>query len=662
VPYITPSVLVYQQLANSGGVANITPDLQGVIVGPLYNVIDFDVSSTISLAASIAGSFNYLEEDPAAGTAPATEDFSVPSTYPGQVIQAGDVADIEIWFKDASIETFSDAAVTLATAVDATDVIITVGTDPTALDAGGVAKVQVGDRVALTPDAGTSLITTVAAVTATTITVTDLITPALVGITADFSVAVHRTYSTIQSTGGTSTTTTAADGIVTLTHASLTTTHGIIDKAEVHIAYRALRLDLGGQVLDIADITDAAAQLGSFTNDNPLGLGIQLALANTITSMRAISVDSDDLAGYQAALEVAEGSEDVYSLVPLTQTASIIAAFKTHVEQMSTPQEAGWRIALVNEAIPDTQEIGPTGGYDNTTGSIIDLGGSDFVLQDTTGTFLSDGYRPGDIVTVVDVGATESGDYIIDVVLNNNQMRMTTAFSAVAATTAFTVNRTLTKQDKADHVEGISTALGSNRIVHIQPDSVGVDINGTTTYVEGFYLAAAVAGLVAGFPVQQGLTNISVAGITDIQKSNFYFTRAQMGTMAGAGTMLFAQLVQGGTPYCRHELTTDMSTLAYRELMKVKNLDFLSYYFRSFLTPFIGKWNITEDTLNIMRQTIIAASEQIKSQKLPRIGAPLTSFNLVSLEQDENNKDNVNITLEVAIADPNNYTNLYLVI
>lgn len=52
--YTLPSVQVTQTLTNPGGVAQTTPDLHAVIVGPLYNVISNDLSDVIAAARSQA--------------------------------------------------------------------------------------------------------------------------------------------------------------------------------------------------------------------------------------------------------------------------------------------------------------------------------------------------------------------------------------------------------------------------------------------------------------------------------------------------------------------------------------------------------------------------------------------------------------------------------
>ena len=110
------------------------------------------------------------------------------------------------------------------------------------------------------------------------------------------------------------------------------------------------------------------------------------------------------------------------------------------------------------------------------------------------------------------------------------------------------------------------------------------------------------------------------------------------------------------------ELTTDMSVLEYRELLKVKNWDYLSYFYHDILEPFIGQWNITEDTLTTIRQTIISASENLLTQKLPKIGAPLISYEIQKLEQNATNKDTIDVRIKTEIVSPNNYNDVQLVI
>ena len=156
--------------------------------------------------------------------------------------------------------------------------------------------------------------------------------------------------------------------------------------------------------------------------------------------------------------------------------------------------------------------------------------------------------------------------------------------------------------------------------------------------------------------------NIALAGFVDVSFSNFYFTRAQMDVMAAAGTLLIIQDTQGSIPYIRHELTTDMTVLQYREIQQVKNWDYLSYFFHDIMSGFIGKWNITPDSLNTLRQTLDSGAILLKGRKLPRVGAPLTDYTIASIAQDAVNLDNVNVSMNIKMPTVLNYLNLYLIV
>lgn len=440
--------------------------------------------------------------------------------------------------------------------------------------------------------------------------------------------------------------------------------YGLVITADVHVSYRALRTDLSGSVLVIANPADLLGQLGAVSVDNPLALGVQLALANTVGQIKCIAVASNDLQGYLNALDLSQGSR-VYAMTPLTQDPAILAAVASHVAQMSVPAMKSWRMALLNTAIPSTTPIGPfSASLVNANGgnNTIALSAGNYVLTASNATFISDGVTPGDVVTITaSTGSpTAVGTHIVQQVISNQQIVIDSPGAATAV--SYYVTRTLSKSQKAAAVAATSKVFGLNRVVHIQPDTVGVNVGGVLSYLPGYYLACALAGMVAGFPVQQGFTNISVAGISDLKYSNFYFTRAQINTMAEAGTFLFIQDTAGGVPYVRHELTTDVSVLQYREVQQVKNWDFLSYFYLDKLSSFIGKYNITSDTIQTIRQTIVAASELLKSQKLPRIGSPLTDYQIVSLTPDPNNLDNLICQVKVKLANPLNYISLYLII
>ena len=443
-----------------------------------------------------------------------------------------------------------------------------------------------------------------------------------------------------------------------------------------YVGYKARRMDTVSTILTIADANEAEGTLGVLTDENPLGLATSIALANTTTPIRALAVESDGVQGYTQALNLIE-SERLYFLVPLTQDQDILAMFKAHAAQLSTPLEGMWRMVFVNTKIPTFEYVGQgrpvdgvgatevrysgivVGSTGETTSKIVSITDAS-VVKDA---FITVGVTPGDILVVSGSEFSDiNGEYVIDKVLDNKTLRVLGETFPVNANLKFHIRRDLTRTQQAERVAKVSSGYGSNRVVHVQPDVCGIKIGGVTKYLPGYYMCCALAGMGAGYPVQQGFTNLTLAGISTLQHSNYYFTREQLNTMAASGTCLLVQDTQNSAPYCRHELTTDMTALEYREILKVKNWDYLSYFYKDLLDPFIGTWNITEDTLMTIKQTIISASENLKTQKLPKIGSPLISYNIDKLEQNETSKDTINCRISVEIVSPNNYTDVDLVI
>lgn len=459
------------------------------------------------------------------------------------------------------------------------------------------------------------------------------------------------------------TTNTAVDGTVTI-NSSPEVVYGKLISGSMYIGYRALRTDLSGTVMVINDESDLLGVFGDDSELNPLALGVKIALANTSTRVRAIAIQTDDDDGYFAALTMAEG-ERLYALATLTQSMSVAQAVNLHVNAMSTPENARWRMGYVNTAIPTSVTVGPYSAAlvnSNSGNNTITLAAGKYVLTSSSATFISDGVSPGDTLVVTAGSGSPSpiGSMQVLTVVSNQQIEVQAL--GVATGINYYISRTLSKIQKAAAVGATSQTFGSNRLVHVQPDEIVVNVSGRNVVVPGYYLCCALAGLTAGFPAQQGFTNIGVAGITNLQHSNFYFTNAQLNSMAEKGTLLFVQETSGGIPYIRHELTTDMTVYEYREIQAVKNWDFLSYYFLDKLGGFIGKWNITADTLATIRQTIDASATLLMGKKLPRIGSPLLAYTIDKLGQDLVNQDRIIVRLKTRQPKILNFLDLYLVI
>ena len=759
--YIRPSVLVYQELQNAGGVANVTPDLGTVIVGPLFNVVRVDPLSPTSVQSTLTrtitsttnergvihvdGAASVINEDivevplfnPIAGQV-VTQSTVVPHVSKAKVLVYGFDYDVS---KGASTDPFNVGSRSKYIVSKSTDTGINtlwepdmIGelpiTNPAQLLPDGLGRhIEVGYIAEVTYDSpdqtGNEKTTLTGIVTKVFVSTTDtsdpdyatyqynpsnvikyitlsVQVPEFTAATATTArVRIYKMYEYFQLTnidGETGNVATDSFNFSDINHDNLrlnlvaldtlkgikcfkavaaqasplnilptTTSDYIMVAGQFSVAYKALRQDKYSTILTISDTAERASLVGEATDENPLGLGVQLALDNTTKQVFAVSLQfAEGEYQWSTALELLENFRAGYALVPLTQQESVLSTFKTHCLQMSTPERASWRTLICNTAIPVTKDIVAKATLTNTTATAR-IVGSNTYFQDLTESFVAKQVTPGDTLVITESSvAAAKGTWTVDETINDKRLAITGlgSVSGVIDGTTFTYHivRNLTRRQRAEEIAAKSAVFGSNRVWHVQPDLVGVSVSGAVKFLPGYYLCAALGGITSGFPIQQGFTNISVAGIEDLSNSNFYFKRDELNLMAEAGTCLFVQDTQGGIPYCRHALTTDMTVLEYREILKVKNWDFLSYYFYDKLKGFIGTWNITPDTLSNMRQVLNASIELLKGQKLPKIGPPLLSGTIELLEQSAVNKDNINIRIKLEIVSPNNYTNLYLVI
>ena len=685
--YRKPSVAIYQILENAGGAANATPDLQSVIIGPLYNIVKADPTDSTSLTKSKSIDITNWSG--------ATADFELPlndsTAFPGQKVVT---KEVEVLLKNPQVQTyeFSFDLLKNKDKVDKSlfEIPVTGAKfgdteyDPTAaLPGNRGAHVRAGDLVIVETTAKTYTTIVVGVESANGkkylrvanpidyVDNTPLLATFKIYHTFDFLQVDKQflSFNSIQDAVAKVTLSRTARPFPNAANPSdyvfraPSETTGY-DAIETYVGYRAQRLDTISTLLTINDPSDRTGKLGVASELNPLSLGVSIAQQNTTTSIRALAVESDDAEGYSKALDLIE-TEKVYCLVALNQDINIANMLKAHCVQLSQPVEAMWRMAIVNTALPEFDYIGarrPGDAPASEAAHIIKGDDGSAVLEDKSAQFISDKIQAGDkVVILTGTDDAAKGEFTVVRALNNTMVQLKEVVP-VAQNTTYYVRRDLSRRQQAERVAATSENFKSNRVVHVMPPKVGIKIGGVMKYLPGYYLACGIAGMVAGFPVQQGFTNIGVVGIDDLSLSNYYFTREELNLMAGAGTCLFVQDTQGGMPYCRHELTTDMSVLEYREILKVKNWDYLSYFYHDLLDDFIGQWNITEDTLTTIRQTIISASENLLTQKLPKIGAPLISYEIQKLEQNATNKDTIDVRIKTEIVSPNNYNDVQLVI
>lgn len=125
--------------------------------------------------------------------------------------------------------------------------------------------------------------------------------------------------------------------------------------------------------------------------------------------------------------------------------------------------------------------------------------------------------------------------------------------------------------------DALATSIGSKRTVLAYPNQLSFynSLLSQTTVVSGYYLAAAMAGRLAGGDVERGLTKVEVTGFNGIpavlaqQQTNTF-----KNSLSKAGVAV-AEVLQTGALSIRHGVTTDMSSLTNREISLVRIGDVL---------------------------------------------------------------------------------------
>jgi hypothetical protein len=224
----------------------------------------------------------------------------------------------------------------------------------------------------------------------------------------------------------------------------------------------------------------------------------------------------------------------------------------------------------------------------------------------------------------------------------------------------------LAPDSQVTELNTITNSLSNSRCVMVWPNEVYVtDLENALTSAQnkqtGQYLACAVGGMVAGLPSHQGFTYIGIAGIQQIFNSNFYFTDSQLTDLRDGGWYVFVQDSETSLPYTIHEVTTDVSAYEFGEFMNVKNFDYIALYMKEVLEQFLGKYNITTETLEMIRASLNAAAAYLQLRIFPKIGVPLLGAEITSLTQSETEKDRVEVYMDIELPAVLNRIGLHLV-
>lgn len=456
----------------------------------------------------------------------------------------------------------------------------------------------------------------------------------------------------------------------------VTTANGVVveqallkSATSVTLEYIARRTDLAS-VQDITSAADVAAKLGKIDTRNPLAVAAYMAVLNSGTTIKAFGVTSDSLEAWGEFEAAIASRSDIYCVVPVSQAhaRAVTASLKNRFENQAsvdyalengTPQRFRMVVAGGPGFQPsDSQLLTSTGSATRGT-----ISAGKVVIEFSGGDFVTKGVQPGDLANYGTPGGAFY-DYQIDAVLSNQQIRIIVPNSQAAvipATGGLNVFRRLTVAEAATQYATVPASYASKRCVIVAGMSVDLEGVANGANASTAYLACAVGGMIAGLPPHQGLTNLSISGISAIQGTHNIFDDAQLSKISDGGWCVFIQESPSAAPFCIHGVTTDPSVLEFSEIMSVKNFDYVSESLARQLDRFIGTWNLNDETLGFIRQALEGKLADLRSRKLPKIGAPVIASSITSAGVSTISADRAEVFVELTLPKSLNTIGLHLV-
>ena len=378
---------------------------------------------------------------------------------------------------------------------------------------------------------------------------------------------------------------------------------------EIYTSYRAYVPAPSTQdKISINSVTDITDNLGTIDLDNDLAFGANEAFSGVQGAKRvyALRTAGPEVADFTAALRKIEATDMVYALAVLSDDVDVMQAVIAHCEAMSAKTRKNFRRCYVGTNSPGSYAVLTVkANATNYTATIGDYAGENLLLttaDDVDFTLL--GLEAGDLVKLT---ATDD-EYEIAEILSENEIVLVTGPAApIAPAVPFQLWRADTPSSQKDYVIARSEALSSRRCANVWVEDgkrlLGSDTTGTV--IPNKYVACEIAGLRCAVLPQQGLTNTEVQSVTDAPSMYVRYSQEELDEIAAAGTFIITQDAESGATFIRHQLTTETSggSLYYEDSVGV-NLDNISFLVKDALQGYIGKKNVTGQTLNEIKNDI----------------------------------------------------------
>jgi hypothetical protein len=431
--------------------------------------------------------------------------------------------------------------------------------------------------------------------------------------------------------------------------------------ATVHVSWRGVINNLP-DIYEISSIPENSIfpDIGKIDPRNPLAMGVACAVSNSgNTKIKVLPISADTAAGYVGALNKLNSATDVYAIIPMsTDISGVIAPYKAAAEAMSQPAKSRWRIVIgASSGAPEFAFVGPSTGAETETGVTT---GNSKVLTDADATFVVSKVVAGDKVvksdgTVIGTVASVESDVQLTLVAN--------AANGAGQTISYTVQRSISGNTglQVAELKARIKSLASKRLVMLYPGScTAMGFSGQP----GTYIAAALGGLMAGTPSHQPLNQVGLGAISQIFDSNLLFSDSEIDDLGDNGYFVLVQDSLTGAPYTVHQVTTGQISMPgvqeFSEVSVVSNFDFVASSLKKRLDPYVGVWNVIPEAIASISSSLEGGLDDLRTRSRPRIGSPLVSGAVLSVQKNAADAGRLDVSVEVEIPKVLNKLVVYL--
>ena len=450
--------------------------------------------------------------------------------------------------------------------------------------------------------------------------------------------------------------------------------------------FSAIRTDKAGYIYSASTMDDVASQLefGSTDEDyyvepaNPLAFAMSVALANGVNNILFTPVETDDLSGYEDALDGAGADRTVYEIFALTLEKDIHDAVEAHCRTFSddtltgdNKKRACMVVLSMENAVPITDSVDTAHPAIRKGYAPVLAAGDATKLQITQSTadFFGDGVSIGDRVKIL-TGAN-AGDYLVYhvgtstlTVIND----LTTTAPVVGAGEAATFNTCgfivyknykTSKSLYASKIAALASSYSASDVnyrVKVMWPYVWEDFtlaDGRTSSLPGYFAAAGYAGVFSSIRPQQGLTRFPLGGVGTPKYVNEYFSYADLNTIEN-GAMWVMYRTGTGTA-CREQYTAaggvgGEALAGQRSIVCIA--DVISKRLHDTLYAYTGIYNITPQNIPMFRSAVEAVLNKAKNESYSRIGPLIINGRVESISVSTDTPRQINLIVAITCPEP----------